>query len=197
MGLDTKGGKNYRDLRARYRRLSGLMIGIRVEGDGVEQTKTMNIIEESKLPSSVDIQAENDGRRPLGLDGLDATFGVHLSSRLVRTLMDAAVPFPKEILRRTRKQSQLQDYFVFLAWRSFAAKKVTIIPWSEVREQLWQEDQTFRRIKTRFKEAITALRVVWPELQAEAKEEGLKIGPPKGGVQLIGRGADLKRLGSE
>jgi hypothetical protein len=41
MGLDAQGGKNYRDLRARYRRLSGLMIGIRVEGDGVGGTPTL------------------------------------------------------------------------------------------------------------------------------------------------------------
>lgn len=197
MGLDAQGGKNYRDLRARYRRLSGLMIGVRIEGDGVERTKTMSIIEDAKLPSTIDIQAEAEGRRPLGLEGVDLTFGVYLSNKLVQTLMEAAVPFPKEILRKTRKQSQMQDYWLFLAWRSFAARKATLIPWAEVREQLWQHDQTARRIKTRFKEAITALRMVWPELNAEAREEGLRIGPPKGGVQLIGRGGELKRLGIE
>lgn len=197
MGLDAQGGKNYRDLRARYRRLSGLMIGIRVEGDGVERTKTMSIIEDAKLPSTIDIQAEVDGRRPLGLESDDLTFGVYLSNKLVQTLMESAVPFPKEILRQTRKQSQMQDYWVFLAWRSYAAKKPALIPWGEMREQLWQQDQTARRIKTRFKEAIKALRVIWPELQAEAKEDGLRIGPPKGGVQLIWRGGELKRLKTE
>lgn len=196
MGLAANSGKNYSDLRARYRRLAGLSIGLRIEGPERETLANIPLIESADLPTAIDLQAEKQGQQRLELEGEGVTFGVLFSKKLVATLMDSAVPFPKEILRRTRKQSQMQDYWLFLAWRSFAAKTKTEIPWDEVREQLWQQDQTTRRIKTRFKEAILALRVIWPELQAEARVKGLCIGPPKHGVQLIGRGGELKRLTS-
>ncbi len=190
MGLATDSGKNYSDLRARYRRLSGLSIGLLIEGPDRDTMHNIPLIERADLPSSIDWQAENSGQQRL----VDLEFGVLFSRRLVEALMESAVPFPKEILRKTRKQSQMQDYWLFLAWRSYGARSASLIPWHEVREQLWQQDQTERRIKTRFREAITALRIIWPELQAEVKEKGLWVAPPKGGVQLIGRGGELKRL---
>ena len=117
------------------------------------------------------------------------------SKKLVESLMASSVPFSKEILRRTRKQSQTQDYWLFLAWRSFGAQKPSLIPWEEVRDQLWQQDSTLRRIKSRFADAIKSLKVIWPELQAEAKDRGLYIAPPKHDVQLIAK--DLKRLSTK
>jgi len=192
MGLSLDSGKNYADLRARYRRLAGLSIGLRIEGPTGETLHNIPLIERADLPSSIDMRAENAGQQRLGLVDLD--FGVLFSRRLVAALMESAVPFPKDILRKTRKQSQMQDYWIFLAWRSYGARSASLIPWSEVQEQLWQQDQTVRRIKTRFKEAIQGLRVIWPELQAEAKVKGLWVSPPKDGVQLIGRGSELKRL---
>ena len=194
MGLTVNSGKNYADLRARYRRLSGLSLGLRIEGPKRETLANIPLIESANLPTAIDLRAESLGQQRLDLDGDELLFGVQFSKKLVATLMDSAVPFPKEILRRTRKQSQMQDYWPFLAWRSFGAGSPSLIPWDEVREQLWQQDQTARRIKTRFKEAITALRIIWPELQAEAREKGLWVAQPKHGVQLIGQGGDLKRL---
>jgi hypothetical protein len=195
MGLTVNSGKNYSDLRARYRRLAGLSIGLRVEGPEGETISNIPLIEHANLPTALDVKAETQGGRPLLPEEVDElSFGVLFSKKLVATLMANAVPFPKEILRKTRKQSQMQDYWLFLAWRSFSARKPSLIPWDEVREQLWQQDQTARRIKTRFRDAITSLRVIWPELQAEAREKCLWIAPPKNGAQLIGRGSELKRI---
>jgi hypothetical protein len=195
MGLNAGSGKNYADLRARYRRLAGLSIGLRIEGPGHETLANIPLIDSAELPTSIDFRAESMGQQRLEVEGQELVpFGVWFSKKLIATLMDSAVPFPKEILRRTRKQSQMQDYWLFLAWRSFGAKNPATIPWEEVREQLWQQDQNSRRIKTLFKDAITALRIIWPELQAEAKEKGLWIAPPKHGVQLISQAGELKRL---
>lgn len=195
MDLDAGSGKNHSDLRGRYRRLSGLSIGLRIEGPDRETLVNIPLIESANLPTSIDVQAETLGQQRLDLDGGDLSFGVLFAKRLVTTMMESAVPFPKEILRRTRKQSQMQDYWLFLAWRSYGAQKSALIPWDEVREQLWHQDQTTRRIKQRFREAIQALHLIWPELQAEAREKGLWIAPPRHGVQLMGEAGSLKRLG--
>lgn len=195
MGLALNSGKNYSDLRARYRRLAGLSIGLRIEGPQRETIANIPLIETASLPTALDLRAEVQGQQRLGLEGGELAFGVMFSKKLVESLMASSVPFPKEILRRTRKQSQTQDYWLFLAWRSFGAQRPSLIPWEEVRDQLWQQDSTLRRIKSRFTDAIKSLKVIWPELQAEAKERGLYIAPPKHDVQLIAK--DLKRLSTK
>lgn len=43
-------------------------------------------------------------------------------------------------------------------------------------------------------EAISALRIAWPEINADATIKGLTIGPPHSGKQFLARGEELKRL---
>ncbi len=88
----------------------------------------------------------------------------------------------------------MQDIMLFLHWRSYAAKKSSLIQWQHLRSQLWQGDATHRRIKVRFAETIKELRVLWPELQAEALKTGLLIGPPLRGRYLIPRAAEARQL---
>jgi hypothetical protein len=84
-----------------------------------------------------------------------------------------------------RGKPQMQDYIVFLNWRSFAAKTTSVIPWRMLREQLWQEDTNPHRIKVRFAAAIKLLKVAWPELNAKVTTRGLEIGPPARGQHLF------------
>jgi hypothetical protein len=191
MGLSAS-GKNYADLRERYRRVAGLGIGLRIEGAAGETIANIPLIERARLPRSLD-RCGDFSEQQLQGESRELPFGVLFSCQLVATLIEDAVPFPQEILRRTRKKSQLQDYWVFLSWRSYAAEHPSVIPWGEVREQLWQQDQNTRRIRHLFQEAITALRVFWPELRAEARRNGLWIAPPEGRAYLIGDGAGMKR----
>jgi len=95
------------------------------------------------------------------------------------------VPMLKALLLLVSERPQLQQYIGFLGWRSWAASSSTLIPWANLREQLWHGDSNERRIKQRFKETIEALRIAWPELQAEARPKGLWIAPPLKGIQFI------------
>ena len=82
---------------------------------------------------------------------------------------------------------------MFLVHRSYGAMSVSCIPWPGLLEQLWHEDSNTRRIRSRMSEAIDALRIAWPEINAEAKAKDLVIGPPRGGNQFLPRGEELKR----
>ena len=104
------------------------------------------------------------------------------------------VPVPFELLQATKKKSQLQDHLIFLYWRSFSAQTETLIPWESLREQLWQEDSVASRIRTRFKEAISVFKTIWPELNAEAEKAGLRIGPPHGGMHFLPQARSVRRL---
>ena len=79
----------------------------------------------------------------------------------------------------------MQDLLIFLYWRSYAAQSDTVIPWATLQSQLAQDDSTKRRLKVRFKKAISLLRIMWPEFRAEARPAGLWIAPPKDGVQFL------------
>jgi hypothetical protein len=106
------------------------------------------------------------------------------------------VPMLKALLFLVSERPQLQQYIGFLGWRSWAASSATLIPWASLREQIWHGDSNERRIKQRFKETIQALRIAWPELQAEVRPKGLWIAPPLKGIQFIPSlpGPDRKAL---
>ena len=192
MGMQ-KNGKNYADLRARFSRIRGLAISVLRTGPEGESAKVMPIIRRSHLPTSVDLKSETAGNRLLPL-GEGIVFGVEIDEGFFVDLKQHHVPVPSLILQSTRKQSQLQDLMLFLYWRCYAARRESLIPWSSLRQQLWQDDKKESRIKTRFADAIRALRVIWPELEAEARTEGLRIGPPREGMQLLGVGKSAKRI---
>ena len=184
-------GKNRKDLKQRYLRLTGLTIGV-VRKGSTESTVLVPFIEESHLPTSVDIKAARRGQALLHLDA--PTFGFRLGERIFREILQYHVPVPFELLQATKKKSQLQDHLIFLYWRSFSAQSETLIPWESLREQLWQEDSVTSRIRTRFREAIAVFKTIWPELNAAAEKTGLRIGPPRSGTQFIPQGRSTRRL---
>lgn len=188
-GMNEESGKNLNDLRGRYRRLSGLAITVERVTSESQSHLILPIIEESHLPSSLDIRRENQGERPL----LEQSHGFKLNDRFFSEVLAHHIPMPWELIKQTRKQSQLQDLMMFLSWRVFSAKSTSLVPWERLREQLWQEDTNQRRIRSRFKEAIAALKMVWPALKAEARAEGLWIAPIKGDG-LLPTSGDRKRL---
>ena len=184
-------GKNRKDLKQRYLRLTGLTIGVVRKGSS-ESTVLVPFIEESYLPTSVDLKAAKRGQALLHLDS--PTFGFRLGERIFKEILQYHVPVPFELLQATKKKSQLQDHLIFLYWRSFSAQSETLIPWESLREQLWQEDSVASRIRTRFKEAITVFKTIWPELNAEAGKTGLRIGPPRGGMHFVPQARAVRRL---
>lgn len=188
-GMNEDSGKNIKDLRGRYRRLSGLAITVERVTAESQSHLIIPIIEESHLPSSLDLRRESQGERPL----LDESHGFRLNERFFLEVLAHHIPMPWDLIKQTRKQSQLQDLMMFLSWRVFSAKSSSLVSWERLREQLWQEDSNPRRIRTRFKDAIAALLMVWPELKAEAKPEGLWIAPLKGDG-LLPTSGDRKRL---
>ena len=192
MGMQ-KNGKNYADLKARFSRIRGLAISVLRAGPDGETAMVMPIIRRSHLPTSVDVKSEVAGKQLLPL-GNGIIFGVEIDEEFFAELKRHHVPVPALILQTTRKQSQLQDLMLFLYWRCYAAKRESIISWASLHQQLWQDDKKESRIKGRFVDAINALRVIWPELDAQARLEGLWVAPPRGGIQLLTDAKETKRV---
>ncbi len=180
-------GKNFKDLRERFRRISGVAISIVREREGREKTLIVPIVEESTLPSSVDIKSEKRGlRRILGED-----FGFTLNARFWKEIREHHIPVPWQLIRLTRKQSQLQDHILFLYWRSYAAKNPSLIPWTGIEDQAAGDDSNPRRIKFRYKAALRAIRAIDPAFPGEILDQGIQVQPYQG---FLKSGENLKRL---
>lgn len=185
-----KGGKTVIEIRERFERIAAMSVTIQTDNDEDIDTFRMPIVRSSRLPKSVrpgdvkkTVQANDTGTitvkkesRPRGLCFDEAFF---------QDFIAKPAPMLKALLVLLSDRPQLQQYIGFLGWRSYAASSATLIPWSNLKEQVWYTDTNESRMKQRFKEAIQSLRIAWPEIRAEARKTGLWIAPPIKGVQLI------------
>lgn len=167
LGL-CRSGENYKALRETQRRLSCLLVMVE-HFERNEFRSKMDIFEDSRLPGSIAPNVTAIDDRPMGL---------MFSEKFFKEFSKRSVPFLLPLLRTLGKKPQMQDYTLFLHHRSFAAETTSPIPWGLLREQLWQNDTNVRRVRQRMDEAIKALRVVWPELNAVTTPSALLIGPP-------------------
>lgn len=181
----SDGGKNYARLRDSYRRISGLSITVERQTANRDQSIIMPIMERSNLPRLFDT---NTLAFPEKNEDQHLPTGILFSNPFFQELSKHHVPFPWPILRTLARKPQMLDYMMFLHWRTFAARSESLIRWEELRQQMWQEDTHTWRMRHRFEDAIRALKIVFPELAAEARSNGLFVGPAVEGRTLI-RGA--------
>jgi hypothetical protein len=184
----SKGGKTLKDLRARFERIAGLSITVQRTDSSDVETFRMPIIRASRLPLSVKSQDRSTASVVPSAREKQDSFrlrGLTFDESFFKDFMAHNVPMLKALIVLVSERPQLQQYIGFLGWRSWAASSATLIPWTMLREQIWHRDTNERRIKQRFKETIQALRIAWPELQAEARPKGLWLAPPIKGIQFI------------
>jgi hypothetical protein len=181
----SKSGKNNRDLRERVQRLKGLAISVQRTSSRSEASLMLPVIRRSCLPTSIGEREQRKEEIHSVSADRKGHLGIELDTEFFDEIRQFHVPVPRELINKTRHSSQLQDCVLFLYWRAFAANEESLIPWKFLRAQLWQDDKTEGRISLRFVRAIKWLRTIWPELQAEATRQGLRIAPPLKGRYLI------------
>jgi hypothetical protein len=196
IGADANAGKNFGDLRARWRRILGLAVRIeRTTPRGDELGIGMFLVEQYRLPPS--IAPQQGSRAQLILPGIE--YGLKLNETFWQDAIQHHVPVPKDLIRETRADLLLQRLAIFLGWRCYAAAFAlrhggtgeSVVPWEDVRELLGSTD-VVRNVRSKVREALGALRVLWPELQASPKPTGLWVAPPAGNAQLF-RDGELRR----
>ena len=197
MGMSTS-GQNIQRVKEAFRRIAS--VAIVVVRDNESSVNTQQIImpiaraaalpkrlRKSKTPGQISLL-------PVETVEDDEPAGFQLDEAVFREFSQFHVPTLRKLLEVTRESPQIQDYMMFLQWRSFASKEESLIPWAQMREQMCQDDTNPYRMRARFQEAIDALRIAWPALNAMAETRGLRIGPPRGGEQFLVDGAARKRL---
>lgn len=174
-------GKNLRDLRERFRRLSGLVISIERRTEAGEKGKTVPVIEEFNLPPSVaSMHAAEAGQGTL--PELAEVYGFRLNESLWRDIKRHNVAIPRELWLRTKGSAQLQDILLWMFYRCYSAQTESVVPWDGIRQQLPQEDSNPWRLKQLVKTAVMELRLIWPQARLEVVKEGLLVNRASAGV---------------
>lgn len=197
MGMSTS-GQNIQRVKEAFRRIAS--VSIVVVRDNASSVNTQQIImpiaRAAALPKRLRKDKLSGQISLLPADDADENepAGFQLDEAVFREFSQFHVPTLRKLLEVTRESPQIQDYMMFLQWRSFSAREESLIPWSQMRDQMCQDDSNPYRMRSRFQEAIEALKIAWPALNASAETRGLRIGPPKGGEQFLVDGAARKRL---
>ena len=175
----TDCGRNRELLRERFQRVASMAITVVRTAADVEKQDIVRIIKHSALPISVsgrEADRRRDSEEPLG---------VSFAEEFVADFMAHRIPVLRSLLIATQARPQMQDCMFFLIWRSYSAASDSLIDWEKLRDQFWQADSNRSRIRLRFKEAIALIKTAWPDLRAEARMNGLWIGPPRHGSQFV------------
>ncbi len=182
MGM-APSGQNIKRVREAFQRIASFALVVQRDSGATTEQLIMPIIQASKMPRSMRATPKG-GQLPL-LEPNGEEQGFTLSEAVFREFMHYHVPTLAKMIEVTRESPQTQDCMLFLQWRSFAARSETCIPWDALRQQLWSDDSNPWRIKGRFEEAIAALQIAWPQLNARATTVGLEIGPPRQGKHFL------------
>ena len=197
MGMSTS-GQNIQRVKEAFRRIASVAIVVVRDNQASVNTQQiiMPIARSAALPKRLRKDKKQGQISLLPMEGSedDEPAGFQLDEAVFREFSQFHVPTLRKLLEVTRESPQIQDYMMFLQWRSFSAKEESLIPWAQMRDQMCQDDSNPYRMRSRFQEAIEALKIAWPALNAAAETRGLRIGPPIGGEQFLVDGAARKRL---
>jgi len=176
MGL-KRSGKNNKDLRERFHRISGLNINIERKDNSGITGKNFSIIDTYNLPPSIAGRKFNPDQHSLGyaseaLEPPPAPFGISVNQTLFHDIRKHHVAVPRSLWLQAKGNSQ--DMVLWLYYRCYAAKTESVIPWSALAEQ-FPQDKNPRRARQHAREAIVQLRLLWPGVRIEATTTGIWV----------------------
>lgn len=179
MGL-KRSGKNNKDLRERFHRISGLNINIeRKDASGIAG-KNFSIIDTYHLPPSITGKRLVPTQSSFGYVGEGtqdlptAPFGISINQTLFHDIRKHHVAVPRALWLQAKGNSQVQDMVLWLYYRCYAAKTESVIPWTALAGQ-FPQDKNPRRARQHAREAITQLRLLWPGVRVEATATGIWV----------------------
>jgi hypothetical protein len=178
MGL-KRSGKNNKDLRERFHRISGLNINIERKDTAGITGKNFSIIDTYNLPPSISGRKFNPDQRSLGyaaetLELPPAPFGISINQTLFHDIRKHHIAVPRSLWLQAKGNSQVHDMMLWLYYRCYAAKTESIIPWSALAEQ-FPQDKNPRRARQHAREAIVQLRLLWPGVRVESTATGIWV----------------------
>lgn len=187
-----KGGKDYERLAERMKRIRSCAISVVRKSATSEESLILPMIRSSRMPRWASGGAKKEPAGSLiRRDETEAPLGFELSQDFFNDFVQHHVPVPAEVIRVLLRRPKHLDLFTFLCWRGFVARSTTLIPISDLRQQIGTTDSNSRRLAADLKEVIEMAKTLgWKELNAQViyDDKGrrvLKIGRPLNNVHYL------------
>jgi hypothetical protein len=188
-GEDT-GGRSYRLLAERWRRLAGLVIGVERHADTGHESHLQVVISAAKLPIRSRIMALRSGMERYALQPY---YSITLGPDFWTDLRLRAVPLLLPVMRAFASRPLAWHFVQYVHWRSYVALRAAAhghtaparIDWHELRLMLGSATRHDKQLRRELRTVITDLKILWPECNAHFDRFTLCIGAPTSGVTLV------------
>jgi hypothetical protein len=185
------GGRSYRLLAERWRRLAGLVISIERHGVASHDTNLQVVISRAKLPARSSVMASRAGLEQF--PGLQPHYAITLGREFWDDLRACAVPLLLPVMRAFANRPLAWHFVQFVHWRSYVALTAADhghdsparINWSALRLMLGSSTSHDKQLRRELRIVISDLKFLWPECNAAFDGATLCIGPPTSRVMLV------------
>lgn len=102
---------------------------------------------------------------------------VELSPKFFQLITDKPVPLDMRVLRLIKRSPMALDIYCWATYRVSYLKRVTIIPWLGLMEQMGSNYADVKDFRRRFNDGLEKVQRAWPGLDATPTDKGLLIKP--------------------
>lgn len=102
---------------------------------------------------------------------------VTLSENFFNEIIDRPVPIDMRAIKAIKKSPMAIDIYTWLTYRMSYLRSPKVIPWSAVALMLGSNYAVLRQFKAAFLHELRKVMVVYPQVQVEVLDEGIRIKP--------------------
>ena len=102
---------------------------------------------------------------------------VRLGEPFFTIARSGSVPLDATIVHELRRSALALDTYAWLTYRVAHLKDETLIPWLSLEAQFGAEYKHPRHFRWRFRRGLTAIKKLWPAIEAEPRERGVLLRP--------------------
>ena len=111
---------------------------------------------------------------------------VTLSEQFFNEVIDRPVPIDMRAIKALKRSPMALDIYNWLTYRMSYLKRPTVIPWAGVAMMLGSNYAVLRQFKAAFLHELRKVLLVYPQVSAEALDDGLLIRPSPTHIPMKG-----------
>jgi hypothetical protein len=158
-----RSGADYRRFRERWQRVSNLALRLEETSPSECHARRLFLAPTTREPLSLDAASTGDiNRECLRYN----RHGFDLDPAFWQYLRDTRIPTPLALLRRFHDQPQAWDFCQLVLFRCYSSRTASVIPWSELLEQLGARTTHPRRLRLALAGVLDTVRSHFPDFPA-------------------------------
>lgn len=176
-------GREYNLIAGRFRRLANLAITISMSGR--TQTDRINLTPIRRITEPTTYSSDTLAALPESTGQLTLLppprFAVTLDPAFHAYLKNNPVPLPLKLMRVFHQSPVEWDFAQWVTWRAIAANKDSLIPFTEILEQLGAARSHPLRLRSQYSGVLAQIRLLYPEFETHFLRglQGLQVRPWK------------------